>query len=119
MKESNIQSEILLALSQADCLVFRVDTAGAWVGRVLHQEKGLVTLANARMIQAGLCTGGADVIGVHKPSGRFLAIEVKTATGRVSKEQENFIRAINKSNGIAGIARSVQDALDLLPTSES
>ncbi len=115
MKESNIQSEILLALSQADCLVFRVDTAGVWVGRVLHQEKGMVTLANARMIQAGLCKGGSDIIGIHKPTGKFIAIEVKTPTGRVSKEQTNFINAIRNAGGISGVARSAQDALDLLP----
>lgn len=115
MKESNIQNLILLALSENDCLVWRVETAGAWVGRVLHSEKGLVTLANARMIQAGLVKGGSDIIGIHKPSGRFLAIEVKTSKGRVSKEQENFIQAVQNAGGISGVARSPQEALELLP----
>ena len=115
MKESNIQNLILLALSENDCLVWRVETAGAWVGRVLHSEQGTVTLANSRMIQAGLVKGGSDIIGIHKPSGRFLAVEVKTTNGRVSKEQTNFINAINKAGGIAGVARSVKDALELLP----
>jgi hypothetical protein len=48
------------------------------------------------------------------PEGRFLAVEVKTRTGRPTKEQLTFIDAINKQGGIAGIARSVEDALLLL-----
>lgn len=115
MKESNIQSAILIALSSNNCLVWRVDTAGAWVGRIVHRERDLITLANARMIQAGLCKGGSDIIGIHKPTGRFIAIEVKGKRGRVTKEQENFINAIKSANGIAGVARSVEDALALLP----
>ena len=115
MKESNIQAEILLALSANDCLVWRVETAGAWVGQMIHQERGMVTLANARMIHAGLCVGGADLIGIHKPTGRMIAIEVKSARGRASPEQLNFIAAIKAANGITGIAKSVEDALSLLP----
>ena len=115
MKESNIQSLILLALSENDCLVWRNETAGAWVGRVLHSEQGAVTLANSRMLQAGLCKGSSDIIGIHKPSGRFLAVEVKTTKGRTTKEQTNFLNAVQKAGGIAGVARSVQDALELLP----
>lgn len=115
MKESNIQSLILMALSQADCIVWRVETAGAWVGKILHQERGMVTLVNARMIQAGLCVGGSDIIGIHKPTGRMIAIEVKAGKNKPTDEQTNFINAIRNAGGIAGVARSVEDALDLLP----
>lgn len=114
MKESQIQAKILLALSNADCLVFRVDTAGAWVGRVVHRQQDLITLDKARMIQAGLCKGGSDIIGIHRPTGRFIAIEVKNKTGRVTKEQENFLNAIKSAGGIAGVARSAEEALSLI-----
>ena len=40
----------------------------------------------------------------------FTAIEVKSATGRASKEQKNFIKRIHDCGGIAGVARSLDDA---------
>jgi hypothetical protein len=113
MKESQIQTRILLALSEAGCTVWRCETAGAWVGRVIHQSGGTVTLADARMIQAGLTKGGADIIGIS-PDGRFIGVEVKTKTGRVSQEQDRFISAVRAAGGIAGVARSVEDALKLI-----
>ena len=122
--ETKIQNRQMLALSQAGCLVWRVETAGAWVGKVIHKDGQTVTLNNARMIQAGLCTGGSDIIGIRptvitqdmvgQTVGVFLADEVKTKTGRAKKEQLIFIEAVNKAGGIAGIARSVDDALKLI-----
>lgn len=113
MKESQLQSLILLALSEAGCKVWRCETAGVWVGRVIHRTGGSVTLADARMIQAGLTKGGADIIGIA-PDGRFLSVEVKTETGRIRPEQEVFLQVVRKAGGIAGVARSVEQALDLL-----
>lgn len=103
----------MLALSEAGCLIWRNETAGVWVGRVIHQESASLTLAGARMIQAGLCVGGADLIGVS-PDGRFLAVEVKSQSGRPSKDQLNFIAAVQQAGGIAGVCRSVEEALKLL-----
>ncbi len=57
--------------------------------------------------------GGSDIIGITN-EGIFFAIEVKTAKGRTSKEQEQFIEHIKSKGGIAGVARSTQDAVDLL-----
>jgi len=122
--ETKLQNLQMLALSQAGCLVWRVETAGAWVGKVIHKDNQTVTLANARMIQAGLCKGGSDIIGIRptvitqdmvgQTVGVFLADEVKTPTGRPTKEQLRFIEAVNNAGGIAGIARSVSDALELI-----
>ena len=111
--ETKIQNLILMALSKAGCLVFRNETAGAWVGKVLHKDAGQVTLTDARMIRFGLALGSADIIGIA-PCGRFLAIEIKTSKGRPTKEQLRFIEAVNNAGGIAGIARSVEDALKLI-----
>jgi len=52
--------------------------------------------------------GVADIIGVL-PDGRFLAIEVKSKTGKASPEQIEFIKKINFMGGKAFIARSVED----------
>jgi hypothetical protein len=122
--ETKLQNLQMLALSKAGCLVWRVEAAGAWVGKVIHKDNQTVTLANARIIQAGLCRGGSDIIGIRptvitqemvgQTVGVFLADEVKTPTGRPTKEQLRFIEAVNKAGGIAGVARSVSDALELI-----
>ncbi len=55
--------------------------------------------------------GGSDLIGWVR--GRWLAIEVKTATGRVSPEQKTFINLVRTPGGLAGVARSVKDAIEI------
>jgi hypothetical protein len=112
-KETAVQHKIMLALSEAGCLVWRNETSGAWVGRVIHKAGDQVTLNNAHMIRFGLAIGSSDLVGIT-PTGRFLAVEVKTTTGRATKEQEVFIDAVRRAGGVAGIARSAEDALSLL-----
>ena len=111
--ETAIQRAIMLALSDAGCIVWRNNTGQGYAGRVIHSSGGTVTLADARVIVFGLCRGSADLIGIT-PDGRFLAVEVKTKTGRVSTDQQRFIAAVIAAGGRAGIARSPQDALDII-----
>lgn len=111
--ETRIQRRIMLALSEAGCIIWRNETSGAWVGKQIHRAGDQVTLTNARMIRFGLAVGSSDLIGIA-PDGRFLAVEVKTKTGRASKEQLKFIDAVNNAGGIAGIARSPEEALQLI-----
>jgi hypothetical protein len=112
-KETEIQRKIMLAISEKGHLVFRNETGNFWTGTKIHQEGNVVTLSNARMVKVGLCTGSSDIIGITR-KGRFFAIEVKSKDGRASEQQKNFIKAIKLKNGIAGIAKSVEDALSLL-----
>ena len=93
--------------------MFRNESAGAWVGKVIHKDASQVTLTDARMIRFGLAVGSSDIIGIS-PTGKFLALEVKTSKGRATKEQLRFIEAVNNAGGKAGIARSVEDALKLI-----
>ena len=68
--------------------------------------------------------GGSDLIGYRRVTvtaemvGQefpvFAAIEVKTARGRATKEQERFIEHIRNAGGIAGVARSVDEAKSIL-----
>lgn len=98
--EANILNEVMIALSQAGCLIWR-NNVGAWKdpsGRVVRYGVG--------------GKGGSDLLGIA-PDGRFLAIETKTAKGRVRPEQETFIAAVKRAGGRAGIARSVEDALKI------
>ena len=114
MKESNTQKLIQLALSDAGFTFWRNATALAYVGRIVHKDATTITLTNYQVIEAGLCTGGSDLIGIG-PNGLFSAIEVKRLKGgRVSTEQTRFINAVLAKGGIAGVARSPKEALELL-----
>jgi hypothetical protein len=54
--------------------------------------------------------GISDIIGMY--NGRYLAIEVKTKTGRVSEHQQEFIDEVKANGGIAFVARSVDDVIN-------
>jgi hypothetical protein len=111
LSEQRIQQEIRLAISKGDTRVFRNNT-------------GTLRDANGRPVQFGLCKGSADLIGwttrtvtpemVGQQVAVFTSIEVKTPTGRVQPEQKQWLEAVQAAGGIAGIARSVEDAEALL-----
>ena len=44
----------------------------------------------------------------------FTSIEVKTPTGRLTPAQQAWLGAVHNAGGIAGIARSVRDANEIL-----
>lgn len=111
--ETRLQHQIMLALSEAGCIVWRHNVGQAWLGKPVHQAGDQVTLTGAHKMPYGLCVGGSDLLGIA-PGGRFLAVEVKTRTGRVSRPQQQFIHAVQTAGGIAGVARSVEDALALI-----
>ena len=100
MREQDIQRLIMLALSEAGCLIFRNNVG------VLKNAAGIP-------IRFGLAVGSSDLIGIA-PGGRFLAVEIKTPTGKATPEQMRFIEAVRARGGIAGIARSPAEALALL-----
>ena len=112
-KETKIQRLIMIALSEAGHTVWRNETGNFWTGQVIHKDNQVVTLSRAQMIPCGLCKGSSDLIGITN-KGKFFAIEVKTEKGRTSKEQEQFLEHVRLRGGISGVARSPQDALDLL-----
>lgn len=137
MSESNIQREIMLALSKAGVTVWRNNTGQAWAGEshritsatTVRLQPGDVVVRNARPLHAGLCRGSSDLIGLQPvvvapehigmTFGRFVAVEVKTGTGRVSADQRNFIDHVAGRGGAAGVARSPADALGLIGISAS
>jgi hypothetical protein len=100
MKETDIMRACMLALSEAGCTIWRNNCG------VLKNPAGIP-------IRFGLCVGSSDLIGIA-PDGRFLAVEIKTCKGRATPDQVKFIEAVRKRGGIAGIARSPEDALELL-----
>ena len=58
--------------------------------------------------------GIPDIICCYR--GRFVAFEVKTATGRPSKLQEIAISKIKAAKGEAFIVRSVEETKEILDT---
>lgn len=125
MSESVTQKEILLAVgARADLRVWRNNTAVAWVGDHLQWRGRTLIISNARPLHAGLCVGSSDLIGIQRVRierdmvgtdiGRFCAIEVKAPRGRPTKEQKAFLGCIGGFGGIAGVARSADDAIALI-----
>ena len=111
MSEQSIQQHIRLTCSNGNTCLFRNNT-------------GTLKDANGRPVQFGLCKGSADLIGwkrvtvteemVGSTVAVFLSIEVKTPTGRLRPEQQQWLDAVQTAGGIAGVARSVSDAEALL-----
>jgi hypothetical protein len=81
----------------------------------------------ASITACGLGVGSADLIGLHRVTvtpemvgtaiGRFVGIEMKTATGRERPEQLQWRQVVQRYGGIAGTARSADDALALVEVS--
>jgi hypothetical protein len=105
--EQQIQQEIRLAVGHGDTRLFRNNTG------TLRDQHG-------RPVTFGLAKGSADLIGwrtvtvtpemVGQQVAVFTSIEVKTATGRLRPEQRQWLEAVQAAGGIAGVARSVDDA---------
>ena len=67
----------------------------------------------------GSTPGISDILGILPSScecgrkyGRMLAIEVKTARGRLSEAQENFLRNAEEAGAVAVVARGVTDLIE-------
>ena len=109
--EQTIQQHIRIACSRGDTRLFRNNT-------------GTLRDANGRPVQFGLCKGSGDLIGwrtvtitpdmVGTTIAVFTSVEVKTPTGRIRPEQQQWLEAVQAAGGIAGVARSVADAEVLL-----
>ncbi len=53
--------------------------------------------------------GVPDLVGIIPGSGKLLGIEVKVPGGKPRPEQEEFIKRINESGGVAFVASSVEE----------
>jgi hypothetical protein len=87
------------------------------VAQVWRQNSGTFAERNRdgsmRYVRANTAKGMSDIMGVLR-DGRTLAIEVKSRTGRMRPGQEEFLATIRQAGGVAGVCRSVDDAVRLL-----
>ncbi len=108
-KETAIQNEILIALSQSGCLANRqhVGTFRTLYGNrtVNIGQPGMADIAAVVPV-----TITADMVG--QTIGAYVEIEVKTLTGAQRKAQKLREYAVNKIGAKYIIARSPADALD-------
>ncbi len=59
--------------------------------------------------------GMPDIMGLLKNgSGRLFAIEVKTATGKVSPHQKDRLTALNENGAVAFVARDLDTVIKIL-----
>ena len=100
-EEHAVQNEIRIALSPY-ATIFRANV-------------GKIRTPDGRFFDTGLPKGFSDLFGFRHSDGRIFFIEVKTKTGRISPEQKNFIEQMRLRGAIAGIARSAEDALKIIP----
>lgn len=124
--ERRIQNEIRNALA-GHGLFFRANVGRAWTGDQAHKISAqCLQLTNPRPFDTGLPAGFADLFGlvpvtigpehVGQTFARFVAVEVKNQSGRLSDRQRAFLDAVAREGGLAGVARSPEDALKIIAT---
>ena len=70
-------------------------------------------MKDGRWFSTGAPKGFPDLFG-FRPDGRIFFIEVKNETGKLRPEQERFIEQMRKRGALAGVARSVEDAMQIV-----
>lgn len=113
--ESEVQSEIRLAIGQLpDVRVWRNN-----VGQLSQRRAD----GGKSTVRYGLCNGSSDLLCIVAPHGRWLAIEVKAEDWRPAKsgakfkheeEQRAWMGIVRTFGGVAGFARSVDEAMVLV-----
>lgn len=108
MSETAIVQAVRLALSRVGVRIFR-------------NNVGVLPGADGRMVRFGLHPGSSDLIGwqsvlvtpdmVGQRVALFVAVEVKTSTGRLSAPQRHFLETAKMAGGIAILARDPDEAV--------
>lgn len=96
--ETLIQNEIRIELSKH--------------GLILRQNVGTFYTPYGEKIKIGF-KGLSDLIYFGN-DGLVAFIETKTENGKLRKEQKHFLDTMNERGYVAGVARSVEDALKLI-----
>lgn len=114
MNETTVLQSIRLALGRVPGL------------RLFRNNVGGLKDAQGRFVQFGLHPGSADLIGwrtvritpdmVGKSLAVFASVEVKTPTGKVRPDQENWQQQVTDAGGLAVVARSPEEAVKFFAT---
>ncbi len=101
ISEHKIQNDIRVALSENGCTVFRTNT-------------GKVKMADGRWFDTGLPRGFSDLCGFRHSDGKMFFIEVKNQIGKRRQDQVKFANFVSQYPVLYGVARSVEDALEIV-----
>lgn len=115
MAERDIQHQIREALGlEPDLCLWR-------------NNSGVFDDGRGGKVRTGLGVGSADLVGILtvvvgdpyctatvQLIGRFIALEIKTARGRTTEEQEQWLKLVRRMGGFAAVVRSVQEAREAL-----
>lgn len=105
MSERDLQHEVRLALGRLPWAVLFRNNCGVaehWNGR------------NAQRVVYGLAPGSADLVGIVTMldgTGRFVALELKSSSGRTTPEQRQWLALVNRMGGYGVVVHSVEEAL--------
>lgn len=58
--------------------------------------------------------GGLDLVGLRNSDGRFIMIDAKVGRDKLSEAQLKVIKWVTMRGGIAGEARSVEQAMEII-----
>jgi hypothetical protein len=106
MTESNLLRRVWLEMAARGFKLFRNNVGS---GKLLHAN------GTSQYIDFGLYKGSSDLIGwetitvtpemVGTQIAQFVALEVKTETGRLKPEQKTFLEAVKLAGGQALVSK--------------
>ena len=99
-KETILQNQIIVALCKNGC-VARNHT----VGQFYTKYGGIVNVGHH---------GESDITGHRRSDGKAIYIEVKLPGENPRPDQEKFLQAMANTGAIAGVAHSVEEALEIV-----
>lgn len=103
VREKTIENSILSWLAVNNIYAFKVESQGTYDSKL-----GVYRRKNSIHRKVGV----SDILGIYQ--GKPLAIEVKSAIGRLTDSQKKFLNEWAKEGGIAIVARSVEDVSQVL-----
>lgn len=100
MTETDLMNAVMLAATARDCVIFRTNV-------------GKVRTADGRFFDTGLPKGHADLYGVRS-DGRVFYIETKIKPRKPTHDQCRFLHRMLKQGACAGIAYSIEEAIQIM-----
>lgn len=126
-KEGSLLKKILVHYTKKYGRLFRQNVGTGYIGKTERYPDmrsvlvypGDIVIRNARPLQAGLCKGSSDLIGltplqitsdmIGKIVPVFTAFEVKTGKLKATKEQKYFIDFVKSMGGLSSVVYSIED----------
>jgi hypothetical protein len=85
--------------------------------RLIRNNVGRLRNERDQYVTYGLGVGSSDLVGINLQAngiGRFVAIEVKLPGQKPTEAQQHFIDMVLSLGGQAGVAHSVEEAVEIL-----